>query len=102
MPETTKVKLSGGPEQTHTCIWLAKGQLKVEFYDFGELAQRVFGNDIACTLTVIEMEKVFSITGQDEASLIPWLQVNYKSDFYTKKLLEERGIAFHKEIESWT
>ena len=101
MPETTKVKLSGGPEQTVTWIWLEKGQLKGEFYDFGELAQRMFGNDIACTLTVTEMDKVFSITEQDEASLIPWLHENYKSYFDNKKLLEECGIAFHKEIESW-
>jgi hypothetical protein len=48
-----------------------------------------------------EMEKLFSITGQDEVSLIPWLHENYKSYFDIKKLLEERGIAFHKEIESW-
>ena len=61
MAETTKVKLSGGPE----------------------------------------METLFSLTGQDEVSPIPWLQENHKSYFDIKKLVEERGIAFHKEIESW-
>lgn len=101
MPETTKVKLSGGPEKTATWIWLEKGQLKIEYYDYSELANRMFGNDIAYTLTVTEMEKLFSITEQDEVSLIPWLHENYNSYFDIKKLLEERGIAFHKEIESW-
>ena len=61
----------------------------------------MFDNDIAYTLTVTEMEKLFSITEQDEVSLIPWLHENYNSYFDIKKLLEERGIAFHKEIESW-
>ena len=101
MPETTKVKLSGGPEKTATWIWLEKGQLKIEYYDYSELANRMFGNDIAYTLTVTVMEKLFSITEQDEVSLIPWLHENYNSYFDIKKLLEERGIAFHKEIESW-
>jgi hypothetical protein len=101
MPETTKVKLSGGPEKTATWIWLEKGQLKIEYYDYSELANRMFGNDIAYILTVTEMEKLFSITEQDEASLIRWLYENYNSYFDIKKLLEERGIAFHKEIESW-
>lgn len=100
MHEATKVKLSGGPEKTVTWVWLEKGKLKVEFYDFGESAQQLFGNDIAWTLTVTEMEELFSITEQDEASLIPWLHENYKSYFAIKKLLEERGIAFHNEIES--
>ena len=101
MPETRKVKLSGGPEKTATWIWLEKGQLKVEYYDYSELVNRMFGNDIAYTLTVTEMEKLFAITEQDEASLIPWLHENYMSYFDIKKLLEEHGIAFHKEIESW-
>ena len=101
MSETTKVKLSGGPEKTATWIWLEKGQLKIEYYDYSELANRMFGNDIAYTLTVTEMEKLFSITEQDEVSLIPWLHENYNSYFDIKKLLEERGIALHKEIESW-
>ena len=101
MPETKKVKLSGGPEKTVTWVWLEKGQLKVEFYDFSELAQRMFGNDIAYTLTVDEMEKLYSLTRQEEEFLLAWLQQNYKSYFEIKNFLEENGIAFQKEIESW-
>ena len=55
-----KVKLAGGPEKTVTWIWLENSQLKVEFYDFSDLAQRMFGNDIAYTITVEEMPKLFS------------------------------------------
>lgn len=101
MPDTVKVKLSGGPEKTATWIWLEKGQLKVDFYDFSELAQRMFGNDIAYTLTVDDMEKLYSLVRQEEEFLIAWLQQKYKSYFEIKNFLEENGIGFHKEIESW-
>ena len=99
-----RVKLTGGPEKTVTWIWLdpeTGGQLKVEFYDFSELAQRMFGNDIAYTITVDEMSKLFSLTKQSETSLIPWMTENFKSYFEIKKWLEENRIAFSIERESW-
>ena len=99
-----KVKLIGGPEKTVTWIWLDSetgGQLNVEFYDFSELAQKMFGNDIAYTLTVNEMTKLFSLAKQDEASLIQWMTVNFKSYFEIKRWLEENGLGFSVEIESW-
>ena len=98
-----KTKLTGGPEKTVTWVWLdpeTGGQLKVEFYDFSELAERMFGNDIAYTITVNEMEKVFSFGDQDESALIPWLNENFKSYFDIKQWLEEHKIGFTVEIES--
>lgn len=99
-----KVKLTGGPEKTATWIWLdpeTVGQLKVELYDFSELAQRMFGNDIAYILTVNEMTKLYSLTEHDETSLIPWLRENFKSYFDIKQWFEENGIDFHKEVDPW-
>jgi hypothetical protein len=99
-----KVKLPGGPEKTVTWIWLESetgGQLKVEYYDFGEMAQRMFGNDIAYTITVKEMNELFFATKQDESSLIPWMTENFKSYFEIKKWLEENRINFSIERESW-
>jgi hypothetical protein len=98
---TEKVKLTGGPEKTVTWIWLEEGHLKVEFYDFSETAQRMFGNDIAYTITVDEMTKLFSLTQQSETSLIPWMRESFKSYFDVKKWLEENRIAFSIERESW-
>lgn len=98
---TEKVKLAGGPEKTVTWIWLEKGQLKVEIYDFSETAQRMFGNDIAYTLTVNEMTKVFSLTKQGERSLPGWISENFQSYFEIKRWLEENGIEYTKETESW-
>ena len=101
MSDAAKSRLSGGPEKTVTWVWLENGQLKVEYYDYSELAQRMFGNDIAYTLTIHEMEKLYSLARQKETSLIAWLQQKYKSYFEIKKFLEENEIAFHKETESW-
>jgi hypothetical protein len=104
MGDIKKVKLSGGPEKTVTWIWLdpeTGGQLKVEYYDFSESAQRLFGNDIAYTMTVQEMDKLFSILNQNEESIIPWMEQYFKSYFGVKKWLEENGINFGVEIEGW-
>ena len=103
MDEIKKVKLAGGPDKTVTWIWLdpAGGQLKVEYYDFSESAQRLFGNDIAYTITVHEMDKLFSGVNKNETSLIPWMEQYFKSYFGIKKWLEENGIRFSVDIDSW-
>ena len=97
-----KVKLSGGPEKTVTWIWLDhNGQLKVEYYDFSETAQRMFGNDIAYTITVQDMGKLFSAAMHDEASVIDWMEQTFQSYFGIKRWLEEHAIGFTVERESW-
>jgi hypothetical protein len=98
-----KAQLSGGPDKTATWIWLdpAGGQLKVEYYDFSEAAQRLFGNDIAYTITVDEMDKLFDAIHQDETTLIPYMAQYFKSYFGIKQWLEESKIVFRVEIESW-
>lgn len=103
MDESKKVKLSGGPDKTVTWIWLdpANGQLKVEYYDFSESAQKLFGNDIAYTITVTDMDKLFSTVNQKETSIIPWMEEYFKSYFGIKKWLEENKIDFSVEIEGW-
>ena len=96
-----KVKLTGGPENTATWIWLEEGQLKVEYYDFSETARRMFGNDIAYTITVNAMTKLFSLSEQDEKSLIEWLSEGFQSYFGIKNWLEGNEIAFSVERDSW-
>lgn len=97
-----KVKLNGGLEKTATCIWLDQnGRLKVEFYDFSETAQRMFGNDIAYTITVNEMDKLFSAAKQNESSVIGWIEQSFQSYFGIKRWLEENEIGFSIERESW-
>ena len=96
-----KTKLTDGLEKTATWIWLEAGQLKVEFYDYSELAQRMFGNDIAYILTVNEMTKLYSLAKQDETSLIQWIAENFKGYFDIKHWLEESKIGFSKEVDPW-
>jgi len=98
---TQKIKLDGGPDKSVTWIWLESGQLKVEYYDYSEPAQKFFGNDIARTITVHEMGKLFSIINQNETSLIPWMEQYFKSYFGIKQWLEENGVGFSIERESW-
>jgi hypothetical protein len=100
---TEKTKLSGGPDKTVTWIWLdpAGGQVKVEYYDFSEPAQRLFGNDIAYTITVNEMDKLLSTINKNETSIIPWMEQYFKSYFGIKKWLEENKIDFSVEVEGW-
>ena len=101
MSEIQKVQLSGGPDKSVTWIWLEDGRLKVEYYDFSESAQRLFGNDIAYTITVDEMDKLLSCINQSKTSLIQWMTQYFKSYFGIKQWLEESGIAFRVEIEGW-
>lgn len=98
---TEKTKLAGGPEKTVSWVWLENSQLKVEYYDFSEEAQRMFGNDIAYTITVKEMERLYSSSKQNEDVIIQWLVDNFQNYFAVKKWLEEMDIDFHLETESW-
>jgi hypothetical protein len=99
---TEKAKLSGGPDKTVTWIWLNNnGQLKVEYYDFSEAAQRLFGNDIAYMITVNQMDKLYATVNQNETSLISWMEQYFRSYFGIKKWLEENGIDFSVQVEGW-
>jgi hypothetical protein len=101
MNEIKKVKLSGGPEKTVTWIWLESGQVKVEHYDFSDAAQRLFGNNIAYTITVKEMDKLLSTVNQSDTTIISWMEQYFKSYFGIKKWLEENKIDFSVEREGW-
>ena len=101
MDEFKKLRLSAGPEKTVTWIWIENRQLKVEYFDFSEDAHRFFGNDIAYTITVNEMDKLFLTTDQNESSILAWMEQSFKSYFEMKKWLEANKIDFHLDIESW-
>jgi hypothetical protein len=97
-----RLKLAGGPDKTVTWIWLDNnGQLKVEYYDFSEAAQRLFGNDIAYTITVNQMDKLYATVNQNETSLICWMEQYFKSYFGIKQWLQENGIDFSVQVEGW-
>jgi hypothetical protein len=98
---TEKTKLTGGLEKTVTWIWLENGYLKVDYHDFSDSAQRMFGNDIAYILIVKEMSKLYSLAKQDEPSLISWLVENFKDYFGIERWLKENGIDFSVERDSW-
>ena len=98
---TEKIRLNGGPDESVTWIWLENGRLKVEYYDFSKPARKFFGNDIAWTLTVNDMDSVYSSLGQNEDTLLPWMEHYFKSYFGIKQWLEEHEIDFSIRRESW-
>jgi hypothetical protein len=61
----------------------------------------LFGNDIAYTITVDDMNKLFSAINQSETSLIPWMLQYFKSYFGIKQWLEENRIGFRVDVEGW-
>lgn len=77
------------------------GRLKVEFFDFSQEAHTFFGNDIAWTITVLEMERLLSVVNKAEDELIPWMEQYFRSYFGIKQWLEENQIEFTIERESW-
>ncbi|MGD8405582.1 MAG: hypothetical protein PVJ21_18130 [Anaerolineales bacterium] len=101
MASTDKIKLTGGLDKTVTWVWLENGYLMVEYYDFSDSAQRIFGNDIAYILTVKGMSKLYSLTMRDEKSLISWLVENFMDYFGIELWLKENEIEFSIERESW-
>ena len=98
---TEKIKLSGGLDKTTTWVWIDNGHLKVEFYDFSEIAQEMFGNDIAYVLTVEEMDRLFALVKRDENSLTPWVAENFMDYFGIERWLKDNEISFSIDRESW-
>lgn len=96
-----RTQLAGGPDKTVTWIWLENGYLKAEYYDFSESTQQFFGNDIAYTITIHQMDKLYLTSHQNENSILPWMAQNFKGYFDIKKWLEENEIGFDIKIESW-
>lgn len=96
-----KLKLSGGPDKTATWIWLEDGQLKVEYYDFSQEAHTCFGNDIAWTIIVQDMNKLYTAVNKDETTLLVWMEQYFQSYFGIKQWLKENEIGFSIERENW-
>jgi hypothetical protein len=61
----------------------------------------MFGNDIAYTITVNEMNKLYRVTEQSQLTIILWIEGNFKSYFDIQRWLEEHIIDFTIERESW-
>jgi hypothetical protein len=62
----------------------------------------MFGNDFAYTLSIAqnEMKKLYSVTKQDENSLIDWISKTFRSYFEIRRWLDDNRIEYTKETES--
>ena len=63
----------------------------------------MLGNDIAYTLSVEQndMKKLYSLTRQNENSVLDWASKTLRSYFEIKQWLDENKIEYARDIESW-
>ncbi len=109
-----RVKLKGVLEHTASSAEIkSDGSLVVELYDFSSEAEQFFGNDVAFLLIVSasDKDKVLSrlmekqaqtpdIANPDEL-LLRLLKDRFVDYYAVKQWLEENGIPYQKEFDSW-
>lgn len=102
-----RVKLSGGPEQTVSSVWVDERRATIfEFFDFSPAAQEHFGNDIAITIVVDPLHRgALAIalglpeTVRDDA-LLAACASKFTSYFDVQPWLERNDIPFEKEFDA--
>jgi hypothetical protein len=103
--ERARVQLSGGLEKTASWVILrADGGVTVEWYDYGEMAQRMFGNDIAHLVHVgpEDAPRLCALLGAADAEALPAaMQARFADYFAAKAWLDEHAIPYEQEYDSW-
>jgi hypothetical protein len=101
-----KVKLRGKLKGTAI---KADGELQLEFFDYSEDAQAIFGHDIAYLIQVSGEEKrrvmaFLNIHGNELAHpdvlLLERIEESFADYFECKEWLDAHGIAYQKEFDS--
>lgn len=109
-----RVRLAGGLKGTASSAEIREdGSLVVELYDFSEDAQNHFGNDVAFLLIVPASEKPRLLSllvkghnmkrrrGNQDHLLLHHIKDHFVDYYAFKKWLEEYGITYEKEFDSW-
>ena len=103
--ERVRVRLAGGPERTASWVILrTDGGVTVEWYDHGEMAQRMFGNDIAHLVHVgsADVPRLCALLGAAGADGLPAaMQARFADYFAVKAWLDEHCIPYRQEHDSW-
>lgn len=109
-----QVKLRGRLPQTSSSAYIRPdGSLVVEIFDFSDEAQKWLGRDGAFLMILVPEQKAgilnllaaedgappFTLSG-DEA-LLTLIQKRFEDYYDVKKWLDERGIPYEKDFDSW-
>ena len=108
------MRLRGGPERTASSIeQLHDGGLKVEIYDFSDVAERHFGTDVAFILTVPPSsvrsladtmglgDDPTAVSDTADVDLLTRLSDRFASYFEIKAWLDEHAIPYDRDFDSW-
>jgi hypothetical protein len=105
-----KLKLRGKLKGTASWVEIkADGGLQLEFFDYSEDAQAIFGHDIAYLIQVSEQEKqqamaFLNISDDGMANpdlvLLERLEESFVDYFECKEWLDAHGVSYQKEFDA--
>ena len=103
----SRIKLSGGPEQTVSSIYFdARDAAVFEFFDFSPAAQEHFGNDIAIAIVVARSARGAMAVAlelpesAEDAAILSACAARFQSYFDVQPWLERNDIPFEKEFDA--
>jgi hypothetical protein len=103
--ERARLRLSGGLAKTASWVILrADGGVTVEWYDYSEEAQQVWGNDVAYLVHVDagDAPQLCALLGAADADALPAaMQARFADYFAAKAWLDEHAIPYRQEFDSW-
>jgi hypothetical protein len=105
-----KVKLRGKLKGTASWVEIKpNGGLQLEFFDYSEDAQAIFGHDIAYLIQVSEQEKsqvmAFLNIHENELAhpdvlLLERIEESFEDYFECKEWLDAHGVSYQKEFDA--
>jgi hypothetical protein len=110
LDKMNKVKLRGKLKGTASWVEIkANGGLQLEFFDYSEDAQAIFGHDIAYLIQISEHEKsqVMAFLNIHEKELahpdlllLERIEESFADYFECKEWLDAHGVSYQKEFDS--
>ncbi len=102
--------MRGGLDRTASSVILKDdGSLVVELYDFGDEAERHFGNDVALLVTVgasekrTVLERLAGGRGSDggDGELLRLVEERFGDYFEIVRWLDENDVPYHRGFDPW-
>jgi hypothetical protein len=104
-----KVRLRGKLKGTASWVEIKpNGGLQLEFFDYSEDAQAIFGHDIAYLIQVSEHEKsqvmaflnINNELAHPDVLLLERMEESFVDYFECKEWLDAHGVSYQKEFDS--
>ena len=101
-----RIKLRGRLVKTASSAYIGDtGELCVEIFDFSDEAQKVFGNDVAYTVSIHDKAALRQLLGlhadAKDVDIVDRVATQFEDYYAVKRWLEASGVAFDETFESW-